>query len=701
MMIYNRLRKMITKLVALSIAMTLFISCFGTGKEVVANEEQPLFTLACLSDLHNQGPIITEDNHAIRGTIDATVDKMLEEEKVDAVVIGGDVSSDHTTTSDKLYRILDMVQERMLELTNKTLWIVGNHDYNAGGSLYNSADYYNRYVEPSMGSVKESSDIYIENYNGIDYVCGYHYEINGFDVICLSSSYEILEGEKQHSNYAYSEGTFDWLDDTLYRLDENKLVFVIGHFPLGGSNNLSAPNKAMIGSSDTRMKETLGAYNNVFYLYGHDHAKDTAYIRTDTSERVTEYDSKGNVLNPHRHEENLGAEESDELVMPESVLWKFESSDEGYIIKNVNNNKYLNVGTNLTTSDEAALWNVKEENGSFAITKADSSEGNGVYYSTNSGTYSYGAGGNHSLIKLYRKTMVDGVANYLLADGGMEDIDSESEYILVANDNKALSHKNIDYQSANDRMLAVEVSKTQINGSEAIELPENIISDNENSDDTPDEIVPTGERKFSTVFMGSMRYYDNSIDGWVHENDSKVVQALMVYVYKDRVEFHMKNYGVENAGEEILKPYVVPMSIVPETTGTPSPGNSQVNLPNQGNSEAVKDNIVNNVVQDTNASDSSNFVKTKIKKAIIKSVSRKKNKAVVKIKKQNKVSGYKLLLSVNKKFRKKDTKTIYSKKPSFIIKKLKKGKKYYIKICAYKKVGGKKVYGTFSKIKKI
>ena len=44
--------------------------------------------------------------------------------------------------------------------------------------------------------------------------------------------------------------------------------------------------------------------------------------------------------------------------------------------------------------------------------------------------------------------------------------------------------------------------------------------------------------------MGSMRYYYNTIDpGDMPVETPNIVQALMVYVYPDRVELHMKNYN--------------------------------------------------------------------------------------------------------------------------------------------------------------
>lgn len=53
-----------------------------------------------------------------------------------------------------------------------------------------------------------------------------------------------------------------------------------------------------------------------------------------------------------------------------------------------------------------------------------------------------------------------------------------------------------------------------------------------------------GTPSFFSAFMGSMRYYYNTIDpGDMPVETPNIVQALMVYVYADRVELHMKNYN--------------------------------------------------------------------------------------------------------------------------------------------------------------
>ena len=61
--------------------------------------------------------------------------------------------------------------------------------------------------------------------------------------------------------------------------------------------------------------------------------------------------------------------------------------------------------------------------------------------------------------------------------------------------------------------------------------------------------------------------------------------------------------------------------------------------------------------------------------------------------------GYQLQYALNKKFKKK--KSVQTKKTKYTIKKLKKKKTYYIRVRAYKMNGKKKVYGKWSKVKKV
>lgn len=95
---------------------------------------------------------------------------------------------------------------------------------------------------------------------------------------------------------------------------------------------------------------------------------------------------------------------------------------------------------------------------------------------------------------------------------------------------------------------------------------------------------------------------------------------------------------------------------------------------------------------------------TKVKKpgkVKVKSAKNIKNKKIkLTWKKIKGVKGYRIRYSNNKKFKKAKTINIKKNKTSTVIKKLKK-KKYYIQVCAYKKVNGKTYYGKWSKTKTV
>lgn len=89
------------------------------------------------------------------------------------------------------------------------------------------------------------------------------------------------------------------------------------------------------------------------------------------------------------------------------------------------------------------------------------------------------------------------------------------------------------------------------------------------------------------------------------------------------------------------------------------------------------------------------------KKAVVKrvkSLGKKKIKITVK-KSSEQVSGYEVTLSTKKNF--KNAKKITTKKNVVTVKKLKAGKKYFVKVRAFKKVGNKKIYGNYSTVKKV
>ncbi|MGN0173327.1 MAG: hypothetical protein ACI39F_02705 [Acutalibacteraceae bacterium] len=80
-----------------------------------------------------------------------------------------------------------------------------------------------------------------------------------------------------------------------------------------------------------------------------------------------------------------------------------------------------------------------------------------------------------------------------------------------------------------------------------------------------------------------------------------------------------------------------------------------------------------------------------------------KNQITVKLKKKVKYAdGYQIKYSTDKKLKKAvKNKTVNANKSSLKIKKLKSGKKYYVKVRAYKIINGKKIYGKWSKISNV
>ena len=88
----------------------------------------------------------------------------------------------------------------------------------------------------------------------------------------------------------------------------------------------------------------------------------------------------------------------------------------------------------------------------------------------------------------------------------------------------------------------------------------------------------------------------------------------------------------------------------------------------------------------------------KVKGLSVKAVS--KGKLVLKWKKVRNADGYVVYRADKKKGKYKKVKVLNgARKISFTNKKLKKKKTYYYKVCAYRKVGKKKVYGSYSAVK--
>lgn len=86
------------------------------------------------------------------------------------------------------------------------------------------------------------------------------------------------------------------------------------------------------------------------------------------------------------------------------------------------------------------------------------------------------------------------------------------------------------------------------------------------------------------------------------------------------------------------------------------------------------------------------------KKVSLTSVKSKGKKLTVKWKKISKASGYQVQYSTKSNF--KNAKSVNTKDTSKVIKKTKSNKKYYVRVRAYRNVDGKKIYTSWSNVKK-
>lgn len=328
------------------------------------NEDKPVMTIGCLSDLHNELGLISGELSTVRlrGTFGNTIKRMHEEEDVDLICLGGDYTSDVTVSKENWERVKQLMREtsrsafRDGRTQRPVIYVTGNHDYEVANfdkipKGFN-AGYYQDIMEEDIGPLTAHNAYYEEADNdslGKQKLLGaYHYQIKGFDFVMLNCGLYFF---KNAWDYTYSLGSVQWVANKLaelYASDPNKTVFFLLHVPFSDSNSLSAANKGMTNGESTRLlKATLAKYPNLVMIYGHDHGTDSAFIRKRTSQRVTRYDVGGMVIS------SFDDTHVDDPVLPPDT--PEEPTSVTMSIKSVATGKYLTYGssTNLAVQDEA------------------------------------------------------------------------------------------------------------------------------------------------------------------------------------------------------------------------------------------------------------------------------------------------------------------------------------------------------------
>lgn len=181
-----------------------------------------------------------------------------------------------------------------------------------------------------------------------------------------------------------------------------------------------------------------------------------------------------------------------------------------------------------------------------------------------------------------------------------------------------------------------------------------------------------------------LTYLDISKNGRLESSRCSVDGNLKNITIKDRDGQHIIKAGTQSGNDNNSKP------VQDDSTNNGGTVNNQVR-----NEQQVTGNQYNKNQQA--ARQSKVTAPSRVK---LKSVKNKKGKKIqISWKKINGVTGYQIQYAANKKMRK--AKKVTSAKTTYIAKKLKKKKIYYVRVRAYIKNGTKKLYGKWSKIKKV
>ncbi len=327
-------------------------------------EEEPLLTVACLSDLCIGVNYDTEISEII-----ANIEKDI---TPDVMLFSGDITADVQMTSDEVEQIMKLLGDDSDSVTKNSVFAVGNEDYYAGEAEgYNSADFYDKLMAKNLGRLSDA-DCYTETYKGKEYILAYYYKLEGYDFFVLNPSPRDMQGNSKEYNFTYTSGTLTWLSNKMSEVDISgeQLMFLLAHFPLGDTNGLTS-NGVLLPDCTNELRSICATHANLIYLYGND---STSYETTD--KRVTEYTVDG---------KKLVTTESVSSNIPLSSMWTLRSTKGGMQIINCATGLYLN--ENLEPSGEETVWHMDFIDNIAYITL---SEGVGLSIDENTGVFSVG-----------------------------------------------------------------------------------------------------------------------------------------------------------------------------------------------------------------------------------------------------------------------------------------------------------------------
>lgn len=500
---------------------------------------EPLLTIACLSDLHNQTDLIQGDVSSVRlrGTILTTLAAIRQEEDIDVMVLGGDFTSDCTIPEANWAQVRKLMREATRaafhgKSQRPVIYVTGNHDYevaNVSGipKPYNAARYYDFTMKNDIGVLSDDDSFYEEADNGssgtLRLLAAYHYRIKDFDFVVLNCGKNLVHN---NWNYYYSMESVEWVGkklDQLCQQDSQRTIFFCVHIPFSDSNSISTSEKGIghgiQSECSQRLKEILAAHPNVVMLYGHDHGYDDAYTRERTSQRVTRYDEWGEKI------ATIDDNHFDEPISGLTDNQAEQATSKNYSFQNQADEKFLTWKGGMAMTDASAPCRLTGTgDGSFYMEMNRS----GKFLTCTEGGEFWG--GDKVSVNLYE---IDSQTEESLTAHRVKEIPDDGMYIVTGTCDSqayALANDKCDPTSIAIKFDGVPVTIT----GETLQMP---------NDPRAVWTIQGARPSFLSQFMGSMRYYSNALDGNVGPVNSKIVQALMIYVYSDSIVFRIKNYG--------------------------------------------------------------------------------------------------------------------------------------------------------------
>lgn len=481
----------------------------GETEEPATPGTEPLAQFACIADLGRVVDSLEQAEDVRKMLYDFSL--KLAEDKLDAVILGGDVT-DEAMSKEMWQYGMKQLSEVLSEASDTVLYTVGNTDYMAGEEAgYNSADYYTTLMKDRLGELYYW-DFYYETHGGIRCPLAYRYYVGDVCFYFLNTAPTDMAGALHHGNFVYTQGALSWVEEKMEADDPSgdKTMFLVAHFPPEGDGTGTGGLETAVSE---RLTQICAQHANLIYLYGN------TQVAEDTAETVIPFTDEGLVLTEtEREREGLGL----------ASLWTPVSCGEGLIaLQNVKNGRYLSIeeGVRLSLSAEPTAWIAQTVNGRTYLLAEDRVNGLRV---SKSNTFGFTLG-RATPLEFYVRSSDHKGTLYTYSPDLVPGIDyavvSDSKYVLCATAD------------------GVATGEARVMGDELTE--------------TARKTTAEGTPAFTAVSMGTVA------------EGGENIQYLTLTVFADRVELQLNNYNL--ATKETVPMTAFVREGLPTPVRTPKP----------------------------------------------------------------------------------------------------------------------------------